>query len=131
MIFRNQHEEKTNPVLMHIVLFTLKKELDWTSSEVLEAESATHAHPNFIHQIKGWTCGRNTTQRQIAADFMVMGLFESREDLNAYLVDPDHQAGVEKWHAIADWKVVDIELNSHSTLNSGLLSVLNELTAVC
>ncbi|MBZ2398691.1 Dabb family protein [Erwinia amylovora] len=131
MILRKQHEEKATPVLMHIVLFTLKKELDWTSEEVIDAERATHAHPNFIDEIKGWACGRNTTQREIAADFMVMGLFESRDDLNAYLIHPDHQAGVKKWQAIADWKVVDIELNSHSTLNRGLLARLNALTAVC
>lgn len=38
---------------------------------------ATHAHPNFIDEIKGWACGRNTTQREIAADFMVMGLLKA------------------------------------------------------
>ncbi|UTH75627.1 Dabb family protein [Chromobacterium sp. IIBBL 290-4] len=114
-------------MLMHIVLFTFKKPWSWESEEAIDAEKATHAHPDHIAEIKGWTCGRNTTKRDIAADFVVVGLFENREELNAYIIHPNHQLGVMKWKAIADWKVVDVEVSSETTLNSGLLSVLNNL----
>lgn len=113
-------------MLMHIVMFTFRKPWNWSSLEAIDAERATRAHPNHIDEIKGWTCGRNTTKRDIAADFVVIGLFESTEDLNSYIIHPDHQQGVTKWKSIADWKVVDIELPSDFTLHSGLLSVLND-----
>lgn len=112
-------------MLMHIVMFTFRKPWNWSSLEAIDAERATRAHPNHIDEIKGWTCGRNTTKRDIAADFVVIGLFESIEALNSYIIHPDHQQGVTKWKSIADWKVVDIELPSDFTLHSGLLSVLN------
>ncbi len=118
-------------MLMHIVLFSFKKQWGWATLEAIDAERSTRAHPNYIEEIKGWTCGRNTTRRDIAADFVVIGLFENREALNAYIVHPDHQAGVAKWRAIADWSVVDIELASDFTLNTGLLSVLNEFSIAC
>ncbi len=114
-------------MLMHIVMFTFRNPWSWSSFEAIDAEKATHAHPNHISEIKGWSCGRNTTKRDIAADFMVIGLFENRQDLNAYIIHPNHQEGVIKWRSIADWKVVDIELSSTSTLNNGLLSLLNNL----
>ncbi|HEH8789772.1 TPA: Dabb family protein, partial [Salmonella enterica] len=100
----------------------------WSSLEAIDAERVTRTHPNQICEIKGWSCGRNTTKRDIAADFVVIGLFENSEDLNNYIIHPDHQKGVMKWMSIADWKVVDIELPSDFTLNCGLLSVLNHLT---
>ncbi|MEM0675702.1 Dabb family protein [Dickeya oryzae] len=118
-------------MLMHIVMFTFRSPWNWSSLEAIDAESATHDHPNHISEIKGWTCGRNTTNRDIAADFVVIGLFENREDLNSYIIHPDHQKGVIKWKSIADWKVIDIEIPSDFTLNSGLLSVLNDITSPC
>ncbi|CAI1595856.1 Dabb family protein [Serratia ficaria] len=115
-------------MLMHIVLFRFKTPWSWASLEAIDAEKSTRAHPLHIDEIKGWSCGRNTTKRDIAADFVVMGLFENREALNAYILHPDHQLGVAKWRGIADWNVADIELSSDFTLNNGLLSVLNGLT---
>ncbi|NIF20433.1 Dabb family protein [Candidatus Pantoea multigeneris] len=114
-------------MLMHIVMFTFKHPWNWSSLEAIDAERATRAHPHHINEIKGWSCGRNTTKRDIAADFIVIGLFNNRSELDAYIIHPDHQKGAGKWKFIADWKVVDIELPSDFTLNTGLLSVLNDL----
>jgi len=122
--------EALNHMLMHIVMFTLRNPWNWSSPEALNAERATRAHPNHISEIKGWSCGRNTTTRDIAADFVVIGLFKNREDLNSYIIHPDHQRGVIKWKLIADWKVVDIELPSEFTLNTGFLSVLNDFSSI-
>ena len=117
-------------MLMHIVSFTFKSPWSWSSLQAIEAERATRSHQNHIPEIKGWSCGRNITRRKIAADFVVIGLFDDREAMEAYLVHPDHQAGVSKWKAIADWIVVDIDLESDFTLNSGLLDPLNILSTV-
>lgn len=112
-------------MLMHIVSFTFKGPWSWSSLEAIEAEQATRSHPNNIPEIKGWSCGRNVARRKIAADFVVAGLFNNQEELEAYLVHPDHQQGAAKWQAIADWVVVDIDLESDFTLSSGLLGALN------
>ncbi|MFG1173965.1 Dabb family protein [Erwiniaceae bacterium CAU 1747] len=112
---------------MHIVLFKFKKKYSWASMESIEAERSTRGHIHHIDQIKGWTCGRNTTRRDIASDFVVIGLFENRQALESYIIHPDHQKGVEKWKSISEWQVVDIQLDSNFTLNSGLLSVFNSL----
>ena len=118
-------------MLMHIVLFTFKNPWSWASIEAIDAERSTRAHPNYIDEIKGWTCGHNITRRHIAADFVVIGLFEDRTTLERYIVHPNHQVGVAKWKAIADWQVVDIELSSDFTQNMGLLSVFNQLAEAC
>ncbi|VEI62408.1 Dabb family protein [Serratia rubidaea] len=115
---------------MHIVLFKFKKPYSWASMEAILAERSTREHVHNIDEIKGWTCGRNTTRRDIASDFVVIGLFDNRQALDAYIIHPDHQVGVEKWKSISEWRVVDIELNSDFTLNSGLLSVFNSFPAV-
>jgi len=111
---------------MHIVSFTFKSPWSWASIEAIEAERQTRNHPHYIAEIKGWTCGRNVARRKIAADFVVAGLFNNQEELEAYLLHPNHQQGVSKWRVIADWVVVDIDLDSDFTLNTGLLSTLNE-----
>ncbi|MGP7734066.1 Dabb family protein [Oceanimonas smirnovii] len=118
-------------MLMHIVLFKFKDSWSWSSLEAIEAERVTRTHPNHIDEIKGWTCGRNITRRDrdIATDFVVIGLFKDRKTLNDYLIHPDHQVGVEKWKAIAEWSVIDIELASDFTQSSGLLSTLNKFTS--
>lgn len=98
--------------------------------EAIDAERATRAHSDRISEIKGWCCARNTTRRDIAGDFVAIGLFENREDLNSYIIHPDHQQGVMKWTPIADWQVVDIDIPSDFTFNSGALTVLNEFTSI-
>lgn len=127
-VIHNSKREALNHMLMHIVIFTFRKPWTWSSLEAIDAEKATRAHPSHIDEIKGWSCGRNSTRRDIAADFVVIGLFENSEDLNSYIIHPDHQRGVTKWSAIADWKVVDIELPGDFTQSSGLLAVLNDLS---
>lgn len=115
-------------MLMHIAMFTFKNPCSWSSLEAIDAERVMGIHPHQIGEIKGWNCGRNTTKRDITADSVLIGLFENSEDLNTYIIHPDHQKSVMKWKSIADWKIVDIELPSDFTLNSGLLSVLNNLS---
>lgn len=111
-------------MLMHIVMFKFKKSYSWDSPEAINAEMSTHSHPDNISEIKAWFCGRNIAHREIASDFVVIGLFEDSHALDAFIVHPDHQKGVAKWRHIADWTVTDVELGSELTLNGGLLTLL-------
>ncbi|MCA7014579.1 Dabb family protein [Dickeya dadantii] len=111
-------------MILHIVLFTFKNPYNWSSPAALEAEEITRSHPLHISEIRGWGCGRNITDRAVAADFVVLGMFDTQQDVAAYLVHSNHQVGVEKWKAIAEWNVVDIDLNSDLSHTYGLLRSL-------
>ena len=108
-------------MILHLVFFKFHEPFQWCDSEVLEAEAATRGHPHRISEIAGWACGRNISVRKRAMDFVVMGLFESQEELSSFLIHPDHQDGVLMWQKIASWQVVDIDINSDTTQWSGLL----------
>lgn len=114
-------------MILHIVLFNFKKPWSWSSNNAIEAEQATRNHPNHIKEIKGWVCGRNISRRDIAADFVVLGIFENQDELEKYIVHPNHIEGVEKWRAIANWNIVDIDLESDMSLASGYLDILKNL----
>lgn len=114
-------------MLLHIVLFTFKTPYDWNSLEALEAERVTKAHPKYISEIKDWVCGRSIIERDIAADFVVMGIFENVRSLNSYIKHPNHKLGVKKWKTIAEWKVIDIDFFDNSTFYERYLSNINEV----
>jgi hypothetical protein len=114
-------------MILHIVTFSFKEYWSWSSLEVIEAEKRTRNHPSHINQIKGWICGRNITNRSIASDFVVVGLFTNRKDLDEYLVHHDHREGVTKWKEVATWNVVDIDLEEDSSQITGALGLVNNL----
>ncbi|MBP2836894.1 Dabb family protein [Dickeya zeae] len=118
-------------MILHIVLFTFKKPYNWSSPVALEAEEITRNHPLHISEIRGWVCGRNVADRAVAADFVVLGMFDSQQDVAAYLVHDNHQVGVEKWKAIAEWNVVDIDLKSDLSHAYGLLQSLGIMEKRC
>jgi|GEM_PF-478694 len=118
---------KVIKMILHIVTFSFKDYWSWSSSEVIEAEKETRDHPCHIHQIKGWICGRNITKRNVASDFVVMGIFNNQNDLTEYLVHSNHQQGVNKWTKLATWNVVDIDLSGDFCQATGLLTLLKDL----
>ncbi|KAB8171003.1 Dabb family protein [Streptomyces sp. 3MP-14] len=97
--------------IRHVVLFKFRDGVDWSDPRAKEAEAATREHPRHIPEIVDWQCGRNVTERSIAHDFALVGDFADREAVARYLVHPDHLRGVALWRAIADWSVVDFEVN--------------------
>lgn len=109
-------------MILHLVFFKFDEPFQWCDDEVIEAEASTRQHPHYIDRILGWACGRNISLRKKAMDFVVMGLFESQEDLSAFLIHPNHQEGVLKWQKIATWQVVDIDIGSDTTKLFGLLN---------
>ncbi|SHO58671.1 Dabb family protein [Vibrio quintilis] len=111
-------------MILHIVLFQFRTPWNWSARQAQEAELVTQNHPTHIDEIKGWFCGRNMTIRDIAADFVVLGLFNNTDELQSYIMHPDHQQGVKQWQALADWQVVDVELSGDHCHTSGELSLL-------
>ncbi|QKW07734.1 Dabb family protein [Streptomyces sp. NA04227] len=97
--------------IRHVVLFKFKDGVTWADPRAKAAEAATREHPRHIPEIGHWQCGRNVAQRAIAHDFALTGDFADRDAVARYLVHPDHVRGVELWRAIADWSVVDFEVD--------------------
>ncbi|MHA3946851.1 Dabb family protein [Cellulomonas bogoriensis] len=54
--------------------------------------------------------GRNTTTRDCAYDFCVIGVFADRAALARYMNHPDHMRGVQAWSQISTWVVADLDL---------------------
>lgn len=96
-------------MIRHIVLFKFHDGIGWDDPRARRAEQVTHGHRDEIPEILEWTVGRNTTDRDQAYDFAVVGLFEDRAALGRYLAHPDHRQGVELWRGISDWVVADLE----------------------
>ncbi|MEU9097628.1 Dabb family protein [Streptomyces sp. NPDC048361] len=94
----------------HVVVFKFKDGVDWGDPRAREAAVATEGHPEQIADIITWECGRNVADRSISHDFALVGGFRDRDAVARYLVHPDHVKGVELWRAIADWSVVDFEV---------------------
>jgi hypothetical protein len=99
---------KQQTFIVHQVFFQFKEGINWDSEKAKKAEQATLRHPREISQIKAWFCGRSIIARPQAADFSLIGYFAGREDLDAYMVHPDHLRGVELWKEISTWTVSDI-----------------------
>ncbi|GGM06052.1 hypothetical protein GCM10010129_57160 [Streptomyces fumigatiscleroticus] len=97
--------------IRHVVLFKFKDGVSWSDPRAAEAEAATRQHPRHIPDIVNWQCGRNVAERSIAHDFALIGDFADQDAVARYLVHPDHVRGVELWRAIADWSVVDFEVD--------------------
>lgn len=113
-------------MLLHLVFFKFHEPFQWCDDEVIEAEESTLEHPLYIEEILGWACGRNISPRTKAMDFVVMGLFENKKNLSAFLTHQNHLQGVLKWQKIANWQVVDIDIGSDTTKFFGLLNGLAE-----
>jgi hypothetical protein len=99
---------KQQTFIVHQVFFQFKKGIDWDDEKAKKAEQVTLHHPRDINQIKAWFCGRSIIARPQAVDFSLIGYFACREDLDAYMVHPDHLKGVELWKEISTWTVSDI-----------------------
>ncbi|MDQ0794225.1 Dabb family protein [Streptomyces sp. B1I3] len=96
-------------MISHIVCFRFLPGITWADPRAVEAESISRAHPQHIPDIESWTAGRNTTVREVAHDFAVIGRFADRDALERYQTHPDHQRGVRAWKELSTWVVVDLD----------------------
>ncbi|MFF9143387.1 Dabb family protein [Streptomyces sp. NPDC055051] len=96
-------------MISHIVCFRFLPGVTWDDPRAVAAERISRGHPRHIPDIVSWTAGRNTTSRDAAHDFAVVGLFEDRDALERYQVHPDHRRGVRAWGELSTWVVVDLD----------------------
>jgi hypothetical protein len=96
-------------VISHIVCFRFLPGITWADPRAEAAERISREHPQHIAEILSWTVGRNTTSREVAHDFAVIGHFEDRAALERYQTHPDHQRGVRAWTELSTWVVVDLD----------------------
>jgi hypothetical protein len=95
--------------IRHIVLFRLNAGMDRGDSCVLRAAALSRTHAEHIPEILEWWAGFDCGGRSISCDFMVMGLFAGRAELDRYLKDPHHRRGAGQWAELASWVVIDVD----------------------
>ncbi|MFE6701434.1 Dabb family protein [Streptomyces sp. NPDC057718] len=96
-------------MISHIVCFRFLPGVTWDDPRAVEAERISRGHPEHIPEIRSWSVGRNSTPREAAHDFAVIGLFTDRAALERYQSHPDHQRGVRAWKELSTWVVVDLD----------------------
>jgi len=93
----------------HLVLFKLKTGIDKKDVRFEKAKAALRELPKKIPFIADWSAGENFSIRSIAYDFGLHVVFDSKKDLQNYLVHPAHVESANLWKEIADWNIVDFE----------------------
>lgn len=101
-------EQKPSRVYRHVVMFKFKKEA--TPEQITEVVTAFGQLRDEIDSIIGYEYGTDVSPEKLAKGFTHCFLvtFRSKEDLEAYLPHPAHQAFTQKLKPIlADVLVVD------------------------
>ncbi|NGN63419.1 Dabb family protein [Streptomyces sp. A7024] len=96
-------------MITHIVLFKLKNGIERSAPDVVEAEKFARAVGSNVPELIDWRVGWNTIDRDISYDFAVIGVLPDLAALEAYQANTYHQQSVQKWRAISDWVVADLE----------------------
>lgn len=93
-------------MIVHIVMFRFKDENK--SSNIAEVAKRLNALPDLISALKSMEVGVNFTDSERAFDLSLYSTFETKEDLQAYAVHPEHIKVVELIKNVAlESKVVD------------------------
>lgn len=111
-------------MILHLVLFKFKGGFSWQSPIAVGAEAKSKDHPAHIKEILTWLTGRDISRRDVAADFIIAGLFKDQAALQSYLVHADHMEGVVLWREIATWQVIDIDMDAGTTTRLGIHELL-------
>ena len=98
-------------MIRHLVLFKLKPGIARDDPRVKRWMEMSDLLPSQIPQIVGWECGWNITDRPIEYDIGQNSTFESRDDRAIYVPHPAHQAMVGVAREVADWVLVDYDLD--------------------
>jgi len=91
-----------------VVLFTLHSGVSRDDPRVVAAADIAREHARQISEINEWWTGFDESGRDIAADFIVMGLFDDYAAVARYIKHPHHNLGVKAWQEIADWVIIDV-----------------------
>ena len=105
--------------IRHMVLFTLRPDVDREDPRVLAAADLSRSHAEHIPEIDQWWAGFDIGRRQISADFAVVGTFADLDAVTRYLNHPHHRRGAAAWGALASWTVIDVDEGPNGEVVSG------------
>lgn len=97
-------------MIRHVVLMQFRPGLTADDSRVLLAVAAEQRLAADLPDGGSWRFGPNLTHRDIGADFVGTGDFDSLLALDRFLADPAHRNAVERWHGLATFTVADLDL---------------------
>lgn len=93
-------------MIVHIVMFKFKDENK--SSNIEEVTKRLNALVELIPTLKSMEVGVNFTDSERAFDLSLYSMFETKEDLDAYAIHPEHLKVVELIKSVTvESKVVD------------------------
>ncbi|MFI6644608.1 Dabb family protein [Streptomyces sp. NPDC050504] len=96
-------------MITHIVLFKLKEGVRRADPAVVEAEKYARSVGDNVPELADWRVGWNTVDRPVSYDFAAIGVLPDPAALERYQKNAYHQESVQKWRAISDWVVADLE----------------------
>lgn len=97
-------------MIKHLVLFKLKEGFTPETPQVQEVTSDMAAIGKKLPMVKEWIFGPDTTHRPISYDYALITSVENREDLQAYIQHPEHQAIVKRILEVSTYIVADLEI---------------------
>lgn len=95
-------------MIRHIVLFTLHEGVSWRDPRAARAVEVAGRVGGEVPELLSWYAGKNTSDRAVACDFVVVGLLRNQHDLERYLDNPFHQQAIRIWREISDWVIADV-----------------------
>ncbi|MGA4844523.1 Dabb family protein [Streptomyces sp. G45] len=95
-------------MITHIALFKLKDGIERSDPAVIEAEKFARQVGEHVPELVEWRVGWNVVDRAISYDFAVIGVLADLDALEKYQKNAFHQESVQKWRAISDWVVADL-----------------------
>ena len=95
-------------MIHHIVMFKIAKFDDESDRErkIEELKLIFEKLPGKIKSLKSYEVGININSSNHAYDVVINSSFRTQEELNSYVVHPEHQYAIEKASAIQKTKVV-------------------------
>ena len=93
-------------MIVHIVLFQFKEE--HKKANMIQAKQMLENLMGAVPSLRSIDVGMNFSEEERAMDLSIITAFESKEDLEAYAVHPEHLKVVDFIKSVVDYsKVVD------------------------
>lgn len=99
-------------MILHLVLIRLKPEVSKDDERVVQALGALVALRDQVEGVVRWEAGWDILHKPHSYDFALAACFEQRAHLDAYGPHPAHQAVVGRLREVADWVLVDVDLDA-------------------
>ena len=98
-------------MIVHIVMFQFKEE--HKKANMIQAKQMLENLMGAVPSLKSIDVGMNFAEEERAMDLSIITAFESKEDLDAYAVHPEHVKVVDFIKTVVEYsKVVDYTRNT-------------------